>query len=135
MHTCPYCGGETNAYEGIYVNPEVDTVFIDGKRLDLTRKQSELFCAIYSIVPRTARISFLMDYMYGLTSDKEEPDENILKVFMTRIRKRLESTRFEIETVRGIGYRLKERNGTEIKRGIGKDNLPSVHYSFPSESS
>lgn len=135
MLTCPYCGEETNAYEGIYVDTETNTVFIDGKRLDLTRRESELFSAIYSIVPRVARISFLMDYIYGLNPETDDPDANILKVFMTRIRKKLKPTRFEIETIWGIGYRLKERNGKNIKRGTGKDNLPSVHYSFPGRSS
>ncbi len=131
MELCPVCGERREIHKGVYVDPDTNIVFIDGDVLRLTRKQNELFSGIYSTVPRPARISFLMDYMYGLHSEKEEPNENILKVFMTRIRRKLKPTRFEIETVWGVGYRLKERNGKDYHEWKTREvDFPGVHHSI-----
>ena len=132
MGTCPYCGGESQIARGIFIEPDTLEVTIDGKVLHLTGRERQLFSGLYSTIPRLARKGFLMDYMYGLEPEKEEPGDTILNVYLSRLRKKLKDTRFEIETTWGIGYRLRERNGKDIERGTGKDALPSVHYSFPS---
>ena len=133
METCPYCGGECEISRGIYVDKETDTIFIDGKMLRLTKRERELFSAVYSTIPRPARYSFLMDYIYGMEAEDDEPNENILKVLLVRIRKKLKHTRFEIETVWGIGYRLREKDGKDISEWkTGETNFPSVRHNVPS---
>ena len=131
MGTCPYCGGESDIAVGIFIDPDTNDVIIDGTVLKITHRQRQLFSAIYSVVPRPARTSFLMDYIYGLNSEKEEPSDTILKVFMSRLRTALKPTRFEIETVWGVGYRLRIKNGREIiKWETGGTNLPGLHDSI-----
>ncbi len=131
MGTCPYCGGESEVTRGIFIDPDTLDVLIDGKCLKLTKRERQLFSGIYSVVPRPARTPFLMDYIYGLESEMEEPGDTILKVFMSRLRKALKTTRFEIETVWGVGYRLRERDGKEYHEWKTRETIrPGFHDSI-----
>lgn len=44
-----------------------------------------------------------------LFSSAEEISENVIEVYVARLRKKLDGSRAQIETVRGLGYRLSER--------------------------
>ena len=111
METCPLCGQSySGGYGGIFLDERLRDVIIDGERIKLTHRMMLVFGGIVKSSPRTVTTAYLMDYVYGLETDNE-PNEKIIHVFICRIRQKIKHTRFRIETVRGLGYRLVEKEG------------------------
>ena len=133
MNRCPLCDQEYKGHKGIYVDTYESEIIIDGRRLKLTRKQTELLAILIRISPRIARKEFLMDCMYGMAPEVDEPNQKIVDVFVCRIREQLVPTRFRIETVWGSGYRLREKDGQIKKqRRSGENNLTHLDDNLPS---
>jgi DNA-binding response OmpR family regulator len=111
MELCPLCGQlYSGGYGSIFLDERLRDVIIDGERIKLTHRMVSVFGGIVKSSPRTVTIAYLMDYVYGLETDNE-PNEKIIHVFICRIRQKIKHTRFRIETVRGLGYRLVEKEG------------------------
>jgi DNA-binding response OmpR family regulator len=80
----------------------------NGQQLDLPRKEFELLFLLASNTGRILTRSQLLDEVWGLDF---EGNEHTLDVHINRLRERFdpEVYNFEIVTVRGLGYRLQNR--------------------------
>ena len=107
---CPLCGGKYGGHKGIYVSDDYNEAVIDGVSVRLTRKESQTLAAIVKVHPRVASKEFLMDYIYGLGPEVDEPEEKIIDVFICRLRKTLKPFGYGIDTIWGIGYKLKDKD-------------------------
>jgi two-component system response regulator TctD len=77
------------------------TIEIDGRRINLTRREFRL---LELLVPRLGRVvpkERLMDQLFGY---ENAVGQNALELYVSRIRHRLLDSTLRIETVRGVGY-------------------------------
>jgi len=113
MERCPLCGKSYDGHKGIFINESLRDIVIDGKYINLTPRELQVFAGIVKGASRLVSKAYLMDYIYGLETDNE-PHQKVIDVFIYKLRKKIKCTRFEIENVPCVGYRLKERdNGSE----------------------
>ncbi len=105
MQKCPLCG---TICEILDARVDVDAgIFLwEGGNIELRRRPSQLLQALFEASPRAVSKGYLMDAMYGLFSEEEEPDDQILTVYVYQLRKKLTLTPFRIKSVWGDGYRL-----------------------------
>lgn len=80
--TCPLCGGKYEGHKGIYISDDSREVVVDGVRVELTGRQTQILAGLVKVYPRVARKEFLMDYVYGNEPEVDEPDQKIIDVFM-----------------------------------------------------
>ena len=74
----------------------------------LTRRQKQVFAAIYGFSPKVAPRSRIMWMIWGGDGFDNMPTSTALDMLVGQIRRRLQHlTGFEIETVTGEGFRLK----------------------------
>jgi DNA-binding response OmpR family regulator len=78
-------------------------VLLDGKRLDLTPKESALLLYLGRHLGRAVPRSELLDKVWERPFD---PDSNVIEVHVRNLRDKLGPAGRLIETVRGVGYRL-----------------------------
>ena len=78
---------------------------VRGEALDLTRREAALFEELIRNAAQVVVRDTLIDRLYGL---KEDVSVNALEATMSRVRRKLaaHAAGVEIETLRGIGYRL-----------------------------
>ncbi len=79
-----------------------------GRQMDLSRHEFELLRLLVENPNRTCTKSIIYDQVWD---DKDSADDNTLNVHISRLRKKLKECHPEaeyIETVWGIGYRLKK---------------------------
>ena len=113
MERCPLCDHPYEGHKGIFADEESYITVIDGEVIRLTHRLSQVLAGILKCDPRIASFGYLMDYIYGLENDSE-PSNDILKVYVYKIRKKISHTRFEIKTVWGKGFRIVEiKDGTK----------------------
>jgi DNA-binding response OmpR family regulator len=103
------------SHNGLRINPEMWLVELNGKSIELTRSEFDLLLTIMSgrrrvISKDTLALELRGDYNSGgYVSDS---DRRAVEVHMANLRRKLNdpvsSPRY-IETVRGVGYRLAER--------------------------
>ncbi|MFC5406303.1 response regulator transcription factor [Cohnella soli] len=101
---------------GMAIYPERLEVELNGIRLPVTKKESDLLEALMAQHPRVVSREALLEKLWD---DQAFVDENTLNVNITRLRKKLQEIGIEngIETVRGAGYRLQVTwNGEELER-------------------
>ena len=80
---------------------------IDGEVISLTPRLIQTLAGIVKSSPRVVAKGYLMDYVYGL-DNTNEPNDKIIDTYICLIRKQIKHTRFEIQTVKTLGYRWKE---------------------------
>jgi len=78
---------------------------VDGRRLDLPRRELSVLECLVTAAGRTVTKSVLLDNMYGTGADV---DETVVEVYVSRLRKRLRPHGIEIKVRRGLGYVLAE---------------------------
>lgn len=103
--SCPLCGAAI-APGRLLVDVEGGLLVGNGQVATLTRQESALFKALWSARPRTLSKEQLLDSIYGLLPDADEPEIKIIDVFVCKIRKKVDPLGFAIETVWGRGYRI-----------------------------
>lgn len=74
--------------------------------LELSRRELSVFEAMVLSNGRTISKSQLLDALYGVGSDVEE---QVVEVYVSRLRKRLKPHGVEIKMQRGLGYHLRLR--------------------------
>ncbi len=96
----------------IYKDIEIDknnfTAKCTGKILDLSKHEFDLLCLLVENSGRTCTKSMIYDRVWD---DENSADDNTLNVHISKIRKKLKDCNLNadyIETVWGIGYRLKK---------------------------
>ncbi len=79
------------------------SVFVSGKRADLTRREISLLEVLMSRPQKVFSKAELLDQLFSF--DKEA-GENAIELYIGRLRRKLQSSRMKIKTLRGIGYRV-----------------------------
>jgi DNA-binding response OmpR family regulator len=88
----------------ITLDQERHLVTLDGSPLDLTVKEYDLLVLFAKHAGRVLSRRFILDQVWG----NEFYDENNVEVYVRYLRRKLEDDEHQlIETVRGVGYRLR----------------------------
>ena len=117
METCPLCGNSYGGHEGVFIDEYSREVIIDGEVISLSPRLVQTLAGIVKSSPRLVTRGYLMDYIYGLGS-VDEPNDKIIDTFICLIRRQLKHTRFEIQTVKTLGYRWREVPNDSRKQAI-----------------
>jgi DNA-binding response OmpR family regulator len=81
-------------------------ILLDGEPLDLTTKEMALLLHLAHRVHRIVTRSELLSQVWSI---KFDPESNVVEVHVSRLRDKLGTYAWMIETVRGRGYRLRAR--------------------------
>ena len=92
----------------LYVCPDRHETRIDGRQIQLTYKEFLLLCTLLENQGRVLTREVLMDKVWGLSAEREN---RTLDVHIRTLRQKLGPVGSRIQTVRGVGYRLEEREG------------------------
>ena len=85
--------------------PDRREVLVDGSPVQLTFKEFELLRLLLEAKGRVLTREILMDRVWDLAADREN---RTLDVHIRTLRAKLGSAGSLVETVRGVGYRLRE---------------------------
>ena len=91
---------------GLSYNPDQRTVFVDGKPLELPRRELSLLDALLRARNGVRSKNDLIETLYGTGADVAD---SAIEVHVSRLRKKLISANLEIRTLRNVGYALQER--------------------------
>ena len=92
------------------VRPDVWEAYVDGNLLDLSKQEFELLCLLAENGGKTCTKSMIFEKAWHYDS---EADDNTINVHISKVRKKLKEYDPDtdyIETVWGIGYRMKTGN-------------------------
>jgi len=90
-------------YHDIVFNPLNATVSFGGVDCVLRNRELRLLEILLSTPERIFSKAHLYDRLFSYA---EEPSDNAIEVYVGRLRKKLEGSLVQIETVRGLGYRI-----------------------------
>ncbi len=101
-----YAGERTIELQGLFLYPERLQITLGDKKIELTRKESQL---LEMLMERPMRVVSRDRLLEKLWDDQVFIEENTLNVHIARVRKKLQEIGIleAIETVRGTGYRMK----------------------------
>lgn len=131
---CPLCGHVLEALTGIVFDKEANFILFDGKFIKTTLTERRILILLIENSPHVVSIPLMMDSIYGLLTDKEEPSNSILGVFICRIRATIKDSNYEILTVRGKGWLFRKKvleNGKEESRHPPITNQRPCVYDTP----
>lgn len=83
------------------------SVYVDGHRAELTRREIALLEVLMARPSKVFSKAELIDQLFGFG---EEPAENVIELYVARVRRKLGSGRMEIRTLRGLGYQAVLQN-------------------------
>lgn len=92
----------------VELNPSTREVKRSGEQVQLTPKEYALLEYLLRNVNRPLSRATLMDHVWGIRFD---PGTNIVDVFINSLRNKLDPERELIETIRGVGYRIRTDEG------------------------
>ncbi len=100
--------GRTLKYEGMALNPYSRILTVGAKEVELTEKEFLMMELLIRNSERALTRNEMAEYVWQSTTDST----NIVDVYINFLRKKIESitARKYIQTVRGIGYILKEED-------------------------
>ena len=78
-------------------------LFAGGEQIDMPRRELAVFECLLSANGRLVSKAALLDYAYGVGADVEE---QVVEVYVSRIRSRLKPYGVAIKSQRGLGYQL-----------------------------
>lgn len=97
-------GALSGKKQGLYIDSDAYTVFLDGEQLELTVKEFEILRLLNSNVGRVFTRSQLLDIIWGYDYDR---DTRVVDSHIARLRTKLGSFGAEkLKTVYGIGYKI-----------------------------
>jgi len=91
---------------GIHFNRNAMSVEVNGQILDLTAKEREMLRLFISSPDKVLSRERIISTVWSVN---EDPMTNVVDVYVGRLRKKLGACGAEIQTVRGIGYRIIEK--------------------------
>lgn len=86
------------------------TVTAGGQPVDLRSRELRLLEVLLSSPGQVFSKAQLMDKLYGLA---EDASENAIEVYVGRLRRKIQDSGVVIDTVRGLGYRLREAGASD----------------------
>lgn len=98
-------------YKDIELNREDFSARCAGKLLELSRHEFALLCLLMENPDRVCTKSMIYDHVWDYETNADSADDNTLNVHISKLRKKLKECSPDeeyIETVWGIGYRLKK---------------------------
>ncbi|GAB4360859.1 MAG: response regulator transcription factor [Kiloniellaceae bacterium] len=90
---------------GLQFDAAASTVSAGGQPLDLRSRELRLLEVLMASPGQVFSKAQLMDKLFGLADDASE---NAIEVYIGRLRRKIANSGVAIETVRGLGYRLRE---------------------------
>ena len=91
----------------LVLSPEKHEAAVAGQSVPLTMKEFSLLCLLAENEGKVLTRAYLLDQVWDLGS---EPENRTLDVHIRSLRAKLGACGALIETVRGVGYRLKDEN-------------------------
>lgn len=98
--------GETYEFENIKYDVRNYMLYIDGIEYKIPLKEAMLMEMFIKKPRQVFTREQIIDRIWGLEADILESN---IEIYVHHLRKRLEQTNAKIETVRGVGYMLKEK--------------------------
>lgn len=89
--------------EGQFLSPELGLTAIEGRLLGVLLK-----------APAVMTKEGLLDALYGLKPDQDQPDIKIIDVFVCKVRKKIGHRGLKIETAWGKGYYIDAENKARL---------------------
>jgi DNA-binding response OmpR family regulator len=89
------------------IDRESRNALLDGKRLELTTRENAL---LLHLAYRAGQVVTRSELLLRVWSTQFDSGSNVVEVHMSRLRDKLGKHAWMLETVRGRGYRLRERN-------------------------
>lgn len=93
---------------GVYLDPATREVKLDGKLIEFTTIEFEILQALLRAAGRVLSRDDLMEQLY---QRKSTPFDRAIDVHIAHLRKKLETSREVIKTVRGVGYQFLRGGG------------------------
>jgi DNA-binding response OmpR family regulator len=90
------------------LDPDLQRCWRGDAEIELTRRESQLLVALFD---QSGGVLSKRDLLQSAWSDGQTTDENVVEVYVGRLRRKLDVPfgTDDIETVRGVGYRLRPR--------------------------
>ncbi len=98
--------GEIYEFEGVKYDVKNYLLFIEDKEYKIPLKEAMLMEMFIKKPRQVFTREQIIDRIWGLEADVLESN---IEIYVHHLRKRLEETNAKIETVRGVGYMLKEK--------------------------
>jgi two-component system response regulator TctD len=99
---------------GLQFDAAASTVTVAGQPLDLRSRELRLLEVLIAAPGQVFSKAQLMDKLFGLADDASE---NAIEVYIGRLRRKILNSGVAIETVRGLGYRLRESTAADGEDG------------------
>jgi len=99
--------GDVVVVGGLEFDAEARQVRIDGKELNLPRREYALAEILILSKDRIISKNQILDHLYGAGAEIEE---GTVELYVHRLRKRLSGSDTEIKTARGLGYCFREKS-------------------------
>ena len=91
---------------GLQIDPHAYEVYLNGQKLELTRKEYDLLKYLVENLNRVCTRELILENVWGFESKVET---NVVDVYIRHLRAKLQSEAEPyIETVRGVGYVVRE---------------------------
>ena len=121
--TCPTCKQNWRDAPEIFVDEVNGVVMVDGFAFYASDQQQRTVQVLRSAYGRWLPPDELLELSYSDVPDADQPDDvATVAAAVSVLRRRLETTRYYIETKRGQGYRLC-KTGTGPKHGTHRSSL------------
>ena len=92
-------------HRDIKINQEAHEVYFKGEKIELTKTEYDLLTFLVESVNRVCTREAILEKVWGYDSEVET---NVVDVYIRHLRSKLNSERQYIETVRGVGYVMRE---------------------------
>jgi two-component system phosphate regulon response regulator PhoB len=102
-------GAEHN-FERLRVDPEAHQVWVDGSEVSLTALEFRLLHTLLNRRGRVQTRSQLLEDVWGVHADVTT---RTVDTHVKRLREKLGEAGAYVETIRGVGYRFRSKNGVE----------------------
>ena len=90
---------------GLEFDPSQATASLDGRTISLRSRELRLLEVMLAAPGQVFPKATLLEKLYDFA---EEPNENAIEVYIGRLRRKLSGSGIAIETIRGVGYRIRE---------------------------
>lgn len=102
--SCPLCGGTIPVTDDLVINVESCNIARKGIAVKFTPSEFLLFEELHNKRPRTLTKAYLLDTLMADRPNDDPPEENILKVHLNRINKKIAPLGLIIRTTWGVGH-------------------------------
>lgn len=103
----PCCGRPGEGVPPFFVDEDSCSVLVNGQAIGLTPFYTKFATVLASKYPYTATRTFIIDSLYG-DDPNGGPDgaDNLVSIYASYVRRKLQGTSLRIETVWGVGYKF-----------------------------